>query len=75
MQRGIVICLFAYVVQEILLLSYSLLNKGNKTGAADDVRKAYYVFSDLADSVFMVRHRSPLRSNAMHWSTPCRCMH
>ena len=41
------------MVQEILLLTYSvLLNKHNAN--ADDVRKAYYVFDDLEDSMFMV---------------------
>ena len=54
LQRGIVITLFAYVVQDVLLLSYSILSKGSNTKAADDVRKSYYVFSDLADSIFMV---------------------
>ena len=54
LQRGIVVTLFAYVVQDVLLLSYSILSKGSNTRAADDVRKSYYVFSDLADSIFMV---------------------
>ena len=50
---GILAVLAASMVQEILLLTYSvLLNKHNPN--ADDVRKAYYVFDDLEDSMFMV---------------------
>ena len=54
LQRGIVICLFAYVVQDVLLLSYSSLKRGSDSRKADDVLIAFHVFSDLADSIFMV---------------------
>ena len=53
LQRGIVLSLFAYVVQDVLLLSYSVLDRDNSKDAPA-VRRAYYVFSDLADSIFMV---------------------
>ena len=50
---GIVAVLGASMVQEILLLTYSVLLHSGKR-SADDVRKAYYVFDDLEDSMFMV---------------------
>ena len=55
LQRGIVLSLFAYVVQDVLLLSYSVLDNNNSKDTVP-VRRAYYVFSDLADSIFMVLH-------------------
>lgn len=56
LQRGIVICLFAYVLQDVLLLSYSSLSRGSNSRKAEDVLIAFKVFRDLADSIFMVSH-------------------
>lgn len=50
---GICVVIASFVVQDVLLLTYSI---GSRSGlsAVDDVCKAFIFFSDLADSLFIV---------------------
>ena len=53
LHRGICVVIGAFVLQDILLLSYSI---GAKTGLSsiDNVCKSFIFFADLADSLFIV---------------------
>lgn len=53
LHRGICVVIGAFVLQDILLLSYSI---GKRTGLStiDNVCKSFIFFADLADSLFIV---------------------
>ena len=50
---GVVLVLFAMVIQDVLLLTYSATDNGT-------VFSVYIFFTDTADSLFTVRSRVPL---------------
>ena len=52
LHRGICVVIGAFVVQDVLLLTYSIGARHNL--AVDGVCKAFVYFSDLADSLFIV---------------------
>ena len=54
LHRGICVVIGAFVVQDVLLLTYSIGARSN-LGTVDGVCKAFIFFSDLADSLFIVR--------------------
>ncbi|KAA6425595.1 MAG: hypothetical protein FRX49_04492 [Trebouxia sp. A1-2] len=53
LHRGILLVIGAYVVQDVLLLTYSIGARSN-LGTIDDVCKAFIFFADLADSLFIL---------------------
>ncbi|MCJ1297925.1 hypothetical protein MMC08_000714 [Hypocenomyce scalaris] len=53
LHRGICVVIGAFVVQDVLLLTYSIGARSN-LGTVDGVCKAFIFFSDLADSLFIV---------------------
>ena len=54
LHRGILLVIGAYVIQDVLLLTYSIGARSN-LGTVDDVCKAFIFFANLADSLFIVR--------------------
>ena len=65
LHRGILLVIGAYVIQDILLLTYSVGARSN-LGTIDDVCKAFIFFADLADSLFIVR-LSPVPHCDLHF--------
>lgn len=53
LHRGICLVIGAFVVQDVLLLTYSIGSRSG-LGTIDGVCKAFIFFSDLADSLFIV---------------------
>ena len=53
LHRGILLVIGAYVVQDVLLLTYSIGARSD-LGTVDDVCKAFIFFADLADSLLIV---------------------
>lgn len=51
---GICVVIAFFVVQDVLLLTYSIGSRSELSGL-DNVCKAFIFFSDLADSLFIVR--------------------
>lgn len=52
LHRGILLVIGAYVVQDVLLLTYSIGARSD-LGTVDDVCKAFIFFADLADSLLI----------------------
>jgi len=65
LHRGFLLVIGAYVIQDILLLTYSVGARSN-LGTIDDVCKAFIFFADLADSLFIVR-LSPVPHCDLHF--------
>ena len=63
LQRGLIAVVFAYVVQDILLLSFAILNNRGSPKASP-VCGSYIFFTDLADTMMIV-------STCYHFSGPC----
>lgn len=55
LHRGICVVIGAFVLQDVLLLSYSI-GKRTGLGSIDNVCKSFIFFADLADSLFIVSH-------------------
>ena len=53
LQRGLIAVVFAYVVQDVLLLTFSILND-QKSPKASPVCVSYIFFTDLADTLMIV---------------------
>lgn len=54
LQRGLIAVVFAYVVQDILLLAFAVLSD-HRSPSATPVCGSYIFFTDLADTLMIVR--------------------
>lgn len=68
LHRGICLVIGAFVLQDILLVTYSIgKRKGSSSVAVENVCKSYIFFADLADSLFIVSIL--LLGHASDWCT------
>lgn len=69
LHRGICVVIGGFVLQDILLVTYSIgKRRGSTSAAIENVCKSYIFFADLADSLFIV---SSLLLGFVHPGTRC----
>lgn len=68
LHRGICVVIGGFVLQDILLVTYSIgKRRGSTSAAIENVCKSYIFFADLADSLFIVS--SPFARLCSNWHT------